>query len=126
MLNTKDTLREKQKAIYNNRHRASELDPQNKGQHVFIPDLETEGTVVGKGDKPRAYNIETPKGLRTWNRTALCPIPEVPRTPEEQTPRSPDFSTESLVQWKSNKPTSRSSSHKGCLGDRKPVIMLNI
>ena len=71
LLNTEDTLREKQTAIYDNRHRASDLDPLNKGQHVFIPDLETEGTVVGKGDKPRAYNIETPKGLRTRNRTAL-------------------------------------------------------
>ena len=39
VLNTEDTLREKQKAIYDNRHRASDLDPLNKGQHVFIPDL---------------------------------------------------------------------------------------
>ena len=56
-----DDMRNKQKANYNCRHRARNLEPLLPGETVWLPDRESSGTVVEESS-PWSYTVQTPNG----------------------------------------------------------------
>jgi len=56
----------RQRLNYNDRHRARELSPLLPGDHVWITDLQTEGTIV-QSSTPRSYQVATDTGTLRRN-----------------------------------------------------------
>ena len=56
------------KSNYDRRHRVKEAGDLSAGDKVWLPDLKTEGKIVGKAGGPRSYVISTPTGLVRRNR----------------------------------------------------------
>ena len=67
-------MRNKQKANYNSRHRARNLEPLLPGETVWLPDRESGGTVVEESS-PRSYTIQIPNGQFQRNRRHIIPTP---------------------------------------------------
>ncbi|XP_047998796.1 uncharacterized protein K02A2.6-like [Leguminivora glycinivorella] len=69
--------REKAKENYDRRHRAKELPELETGKRVFLPSEQIYGTVTGKREEPRSYNILTEKGSEMRkNRKAIIELPD--------------------------------------------------
>ena len=67
--------RRRQKRNFDHRHRATELKPLRSGENVWIPDSNSEGTVI-QMTNPRSYVVSTPDGGRLRrNRRDLLPLP---------------------------------------------------
>uniref|UniRef100_A0A8C6M7K5 Gypsy retrotransposon integrase-like protein 1 n=1 Tax=Nothobranchius furzeri TaxID=105023 RepID=A0A8C6M7K5_NOTFU len=76
--------REKQWIWLNNRHRAQDLTGLHPGDHVWITDMKTNGTISGRADTPRSYLVETPKGRLRRNRSHLITLKGTKTEPNEQ------------------------------------------
>ena len=64
----------RQERNFNHRHRASALPHLRSGSRVWVPDRNSDPTVVEETN-PRSYQIETPEGTYRRNRRALVPLP---------------------------------------------------
>ena len=69
-----EKIRERQQKNFNNHHQARQLRPHHTGEHVYIPDNASEGTVVEE-PSPRLYVVQTPNGTYKRNRRHLFPLP---------------------------------------------------
>ena len=67
-------LKSRQERNFNKRHRARPLPDLDQGGHVWIPDRNSEGEMVGQANS-RSYRVVTPEGEYRRNRTALRPLP---------------------------------------------------
>ena len=83
-------------AHYNRRHRAKMLSVLSPGEHVWVTDAKTSGTVIQNHSTPRSYLVDLPQGVVRRNRLHLIPLqtPTQERTPpqqhmSEQAPMSP-------------------------------------
>ena len=75
---------EQQRSNYNDRHRARELSPLLPGDHVWITDQQTEGTIV-QSSTPRSYHVDTDTGR---NRRHLNPLLHATVSTETEQPPS--------------------------------------
>ena len=76
--------KKKQKALFDSRHRAQDLDPLSPGDVVWIHDHNTSGTVVEE-TATRSYEVSTPTGSIRRNRRHLTLLPD-------ESPQAPDTS----------------------------------
>ncbi len=67
-------MRMLQKPTFDQRHKAHRLDPLAPGDLVWIPQNQTEGTVVTEV-APRSYQVTTPSGVLRRNRQQLRLLP---------------------------------------------------
>jgi hypothetical protein len=67
--------KEAQKRNYDNRHRGRENVDLEKGDRVWIINMKREGTVQGKTNEPRSFQIETEQGVVRRNRKHLQLLP---------------------------------------------------
>ena len=79
--------RQKQKANFDQRHRAIPLCPIDTDTPVYVKDMDVTGTVSGTAKTPRSYLIDTEKGPIRRNRSHLVPLPD----------HKPDLSQETKV-----------------------------
>ncbi|EDO39892.1 predicted protein [Nematostella vectensis] len=89
-LRAKDgAIKERQKQSYDRRHGVLPLPPLQCGDEVWIPDRKQKGTVIGKTNEPRSYQLSTPKHNIRRNRRQLNMLPKPdPETPTESSPAS--------------------------------------
>ncbi len=74
LLRKKDNeLKAAQKANYDSHHGARHLTTLQEGDHVWLPDMQTEGTVTSPAATPRSYHVQTPRGTLRRNRRHLVP-----------------------------------------------------
>ena len=77
---------DKMKENYNCRHRVTEGDQFSPGDNVWIPDLQTPGTVLENHSLPRSLVIQTPKSTVRRNRRMVrrsgAPTPPLIRCEE--------------------------------------------
>lgn len=82
--------RENAKENYDKRHKAKELPELETGKRVFLPNEQIHGTVTGKREEPRSYNILTEKGREIRkNRKAIIELPDRAINPKIQSPSTP-------------------------------------
>ena len=73
-LEWKDSIqKQKQRMTYNSRHAAKEASPLQKGNTVYIEDMEKSGTVIDSHHNPRSFIVQTDSGVIRRNRTHLVP-----------------------------------------------------
>ena len=83
-------MRMQQKCTFDQRHKARRLDPLVPGDLVWIPQNQTEGTVLTEV-APRSYQVTTPSGVLRRNRHQLRLLPSPHNcTREEDTTHQPD------------------------------------
>ena len=83
-------MRMQQKCTFDQRHKARRLDPLVPGDLVWIPQNQTEGTVLTEV-APRSYQVTTPSGVLRRNRHQLRLLPTPHNcTREEDTTHQPD------------------------------------
>ena len=83
---------ERQRSNYNEHRRARELSPLLPGDHVWIADQQTEGTIA-QTSTPRSYQVATDTGTLRRNRRHLNPIPQTTVPTETEPPSSGEFNT---------------------------------
>ena len=64
---------QKQRMTYNKRYAAKETSVPQKGNTVYIEDMEKSGTVIDKHHNPRSFIIQTDSEVIRRNRTHLVP-----------------------------------------------------
>ena len=89
------------KANYDARHRVTVPGELSPGAQVWLPDMKTEGTMVGKNPAPRSYIVSTPSGLIRRNRRMV----RGGTTPDHTPDNGKDFAV-SLYPPQSPRPTS--------------------
>lgn len=67
--------KKKQKALFDSRHRAQDLDPLSPGDVVWIHDHNTSGTVVEE-TATQSYEVSTPTGSNRRNQHHLTLLPD--------------------------------------------------
>lgn len=84
-------------ANYNRRHRAKPLCNLSPGEHVWVTDAKTPGTVIQSHSTPRSYTVDLPQGTVRRNRMHLIPLHEkfdkqqsVSNVPSEQVSQTPN------------------------------------
>jgi len=97
-----DEMRIKQKANYNRWHKARNLEPLLPGETVWLPDHESNGTIVGESS-PKSYTVQTPDGQFRRNHRLIIP--------------TPSSSTESPTSTESIPPTNNTNSDDQQLQD---------
>lgn len=65
----------KQKAYYDNRHKAKSLRDLTEGEKVWVTNMQRCGTVTSTAAEPRSYIIQTETGQVRRNRKHLQPLP---------------------------------------------------
>lgn len=88
--------RDKMALNYNKKHRVVEGETLSFGDKVWIPDQQTEGTVVKPHESPRSVIINTPKGTIRRNRRMTRKLPAAREEVQPNTcvtPRSCDQDT---------------------------------
>ena len=76
-------MRMQQKHTFDQRHKARRLDPLAPGDLVWIPQNQTEGTVL-REVAPRSYQVTTPSGILRRNRQQLRLLPSSPNLSHEE------------------------------------------
>ncbi|KAI3374568.1 hypothetical protein L3Q82_021135, partial [Scortum barcoo] len=81
---------------FNKRHRARDLEKLLPGDHVWISDAKTQGTVISTHPSPRSYLVSSPQGTLRRNRSHLVPmpVPEPQSRSQHEHPPEVDISTE--------------------------------
>ena len=80
--------KEVMKRKFDERHTARTLPLLQPEDHVYIPDMDVEGTVKEAADTPRSYKVETPRGTLRRNRAHLVELPEdASQSPSKQQQR---------------------------------------
>ena len=79
----KEEMQKKQKKTFDQRHRARTLDPLMPGDLVWIPQSQTEGTVLTEV-APRSYQVTTSGGVLRRNRQKLRLLPSSLNTTSEE------------------------------------------
>ncbi|XP_034540201.1 uncharacterized protein LOC117832662 [Notolabrus celidotus] len=85
---------------YNRRHRTKTLRDLTPGEHVWVTDVKSSGTVIKNHSTPRSYLVDLPQGVVRRNRLHLipeqtptqdksAPQQQVPGPVPEQAPMSP-------------------------------------
>ena len=94
-LQTKDKqIKKRQQQNFDQRHKATNLKPLQKGDRVWLSDRKTKGTVVNSC-APRSYIIQTDdQGTYRRNRKMLLPLPS---TKETTTPKTTDTVTPNVT-----------------------------
>ena len=73
---TKAETRQKQKANFDQRHRAIQLSPLDTDTPLYVKGMDVTGTLSGTANTPRSYIIDTEKGAIRRNRSHLVPLPD--------------------------------------------------
>ena len=74
LIERKEELRWKQKAPFDQGHRAWDLLPALTGDLVWIPDRREQGT-IGDEIAPQSHDVETPSGTFRRNRRDIIHLP---------------------------------------------------
>ena len=69
-----EKMKLKMKNNFDSRHRAQTLPPLHSGDTVWLPNEDTEASVLEKVG-PRSYTVATPKGTLQRNRSQIRPMP---------------------------------------------------
>ena len=81
-------LRERQKRMFDHRHRTRDLPQFEPGDTVWIPDRDSPGTVVEE-TSPRSHIVQTTDGSYQCNRQHLIRLPEGEQTQEVENGTEP-------------------------------------
>lgn len=79
-------------ANYNRRHRTKTLRDLAPGEHVWVSDAKSAGTVIHNHSTPRSYLVDLPQGVVRHNRLHLIPF----QTPSQDKPAPQQQVTESV------------------------------
>lgn len=96
---------EKQKANFDNRHKARTLRPLTEGEEVWVTNMQRCGTVVSTTTEPRSYIIGTEAGEVRRNRKHLQPLPATE-------PKNKNHEVITKVSQQECKPRSTTRQHK--------------
>ena len=77
-------MKRKMKKNFDSRHRAQTLPELNTGDTVWLPNEQTEASVLEKIG-PRSYNIATSNGTLQRNRCQIRPMPHQEDNPQTDT-----------------------------------------
>ena len=67
-------MRQRQKQNFNSCYKAQSLHPLSPGESVWLPDQETDGTVMQESG-PKSYTVQTSDGQYRRNRRHIISLP---------------------------------------------------
>ena len=73
--------RQKQRANFNRRHRARDMDSLSPGDNVWIRDMQRHGQVSARSNNPRSYEVQSGNVTLRRNRSALVATPGTSHQP---------------------------------------------
>ena len=92
-------IKKRQQQHFDQRHKATDLTPLQKGDSVWVSDRKSKGTVI-ENCAPRSYIVQTDdQGTYRQNRKMLLPLPFVQKVVE---PGADEHTTPNTVQLKGN------------------------